>query len=111
QFLQVVGVPVDVDERDVGAGERVADLEVALAAGDLPDVSPWLYRVVAPGVVHPLADLVGGDRGVLDSGAEQPRQVEVGRRVGLRRVAEVGVVEGAVVAEDAAVTWRGVEPD
>src|SRR5205823_12874454 len=97
-LLRVVGEAAQrVVERR--SGQRVAHLEVGLAAADLADVAPRRCRVDAVGVVLPFAHLVGegGDvrRSVENAGVVVHRQA-----VGLhpRRGAD-----GVVVAEHAAL--------
>src|SRR5215469_6580521 len=105
QFLQVIGgAAADLRrwERELRAGQRVTDLQVALTIGLLADVAPRRDRVVAERVVGPLADLVR-QYGLVGDAAELTVGDVVAVTVGL---AVAAAVERRVVPEDAA-TARG----
>src|SRR6516164_8799306 len=92
KLLRVVGKPV---ERifEALAGQRVAYLEVGLAAADLADVAPGRGRVGGTRVVLPFGHLMGEDRDVRRAG-EQAGVVVHRHSVGLN----AGVhVEGVVI--------------
>src|SRR5438552_6232435 len=87
QLLQVVVKSVDraCDRGNVRTGQRITDLQVALASAHLADVPPQRRRIVAKRVVHPFADFVSRDRNVTNSGTEETCGVKVKWREGLDR--------------------------
>src|SRR5438094_4960367 len=73
------------DRGDVRTGQRISDLQVALAPAHLADVPPQRRRIVAKRVVHPFPNLVSRDRSVTNGGTEETCGVKVKWREGLDR--------------------------
>src|SRR5438552_13996734 len=85
--MQVVVKSVDraCDRGNVRTGQRITDLQVALASAHLADVPPQRRGIVAKRVVHPFPNLVSRDRSVTNGGTEETCGVKVKWREGLDR--------------------------
>src|SRR5947207_4888140 len=65
------------DRGNVRTGQRITDLQVALASAHLADVPPQRRRIVAKRVVHPFAYFMSRDRSVTNSGTEKTCGIKV----------------------------------
>ena len=102
-LLHMVCVAVQRDRGHQGPAERIADLEVVLAAAYLADIPPGWRRIVPERVVHPFVDFVARDGNVMCAGAEIFTRIVIHNPLGLSGAALRGME-----AEDAAVadSWR-----
>src|SRR5205807_7764013 len=72
ELLRMIGVVITSHRHSWKQcpAQRIPDLEIALTAAYLPDVSPGRSGVISVRIIHPFADLVRGNRSIVGCAPE-----------------------------------------